>query len=409
MLSALGTYDSDSGAEGEAAQSAGAPAAKAAASPAAATPVAQTSAAEAKKATGRPAAAVPAPELHAPTCSCEECERLLERFSAKSLQTKGIRFKCKLCGETMARKETASTHFQQHHRTELQGFKREKNPKMFQPKPKAVAGKISFAREDILGTKKRPRDEDAAFGGWTKKEKPEPPPCEHPDYKEQMNEPILIAPPWESGSKPSDEDATQMDKEVDGHIAQAQIKRFCKRNSLEVRAGSCRCKLCFKMLGSVEETQKHIIDAHEADFKKEMTIWERYCLTTCKRQPPFGWVCKVCNLFFPSDGNVWRHLGKEVFIRQEERHLTEWHDREDRWGHEDDQECCGDGMSVGGGLSMESVNAMNQAQAREEALRQAKIDNTEEGPAPRGDNDDSEEEEPKGMAELGVVKEICEF
>jgi len=407
MLSALGAYDSDSDADGEAAQSAGTHAAKVAASPVAANPVAQTSAAVAKKARTeavcRPAAA--APEVHGATCSCEDCERLLERFAAKSLQTKGIRFKCKLCGETMARKETSSAHFQQQHRTELQGFKREKNPKLFQAKPKAAAGKISFAREDILG-KKRPRDADEAFGGWTKKEKPEPPPCEQPDYEEQMSQPILIAPPWESGSKPSNEDATQMDKEVDGHIAQAQVKRFCKRNTMEVRAGSCRCKLCFKIIGSVAETEKHIIDAHEQDFKKEMSIWERFCLTTCRRQPPFGWVCKVCNLFFPSDADVWRHLGKEVFIRLEERHLTNWHDREDRWGHEEDEECCGDGMNSGGGLSLESVQAFNQAAAREEALKQAK---TVEGPAPRGDGDDSDEEDTKAAAEIGVVKEIREF
>merc|ERR1712187_304789 len=57
---------------------------------------------------------------------------------------------------------------------------------------------------------------------------------------------------------------------------------------------------------------------------------------------------------------VWRHVGKEVFIRQEERHRDLWHEREDRWGHEQDQECCGDGMNIASGLSYDSVRMFNE-------------------------------------------------
>jgi len=256
--------------------------------------------------------------------------------------------------------------------------------------------------------RKRPIDPDKAFGGWAKREKPEPPPCERAEAELAAAEPVLTAPPWASGTRPSDEDASQMDKEVDGHIVQAQVKRFCKRNLLEINPTSVRCKLCFKIIGTAAETEKHIIDAHREDFEKEMGIWERFLFTTCRRQPPFGWVCKVCNLFFPSDGAVWRHLGKEVFIRREERHMTQWHEKEDRWGHEEDEECCGDGMNVGRGLSYESVKRFNEAARREAELLDAK-ENQAMGPANRPEESDEEEAPPPPEEELGKVQFIKEF
>jgi len=331
---------------------------------------------------------------------------LLLRFVAKSVQTKGIRFKCRLCGEMMATKAVSSLHFQSAaHAADLQAFKRQKNPKIFEAAKaaaKAEVPKISFARDAVLG-KKRPVDEDASFGGWTKKEKPEPPPIMRPEYQQEA-EPILQAPPWQNAQRPSNENASQMDKEVDGHIAQAQVKRFSKRNVLEVNPTTVRCKLCFKVIGTLPEAERHVVACHCEDFEKEMKIWERFCHTSAKRQPPFGWVCKICSTFFPSDADTWRHLGKEVYIRREERHLTQWHDKEDRWGHEDDQECCGDGMSVGGGLSFESVQRFQEASKREDAERDAKAMASNKG-------DESSEDEPVPVpeAEIGRVKMVTEF
>merc|ERR1712232_601006 len=85
---------------------------------------------------------------------------------------------------------------------------------------------------------------------------------------------------------------------------------------------------------------------------------------------------KVCQLFFPTDGAVWRHLGKEVYIRKEERHLDDWHNKEDRWGHEEDEECCGDGIGFARGMSYDTVKLMNEAALRrEEEEAAAQIDN----------------------------------
>lgn len=411
MLSALGSYGSDDeGSGGEAVARPSPPAVAALGGRAAGEDAKlRASATTARK---RPEAVVPSCPVfeevgHGAECECDDCHSLLARFSAKSLQTKGIRFKCRLCGDTQAKKESSSAHFQQRHAAELQAFKKEKKPKLFVAKRRQAlpAAKISFAREDIL--RKRPRDADEAFGGWTKKEKPAPPPCEQPEYQDQMP-PVLTAPPWANAQRPTDEDASQMDKEVDGHIAQAQVKRFCKRNTLEVRSGECRCKLCFKMVGDAAATARHVMEAHEEDFQKEMKIWERYLFTTCRRQPPFGWVCKVCSLFFPSDGAVWRHMGKEVYIRHEERHLTTWHDKEDRWGHEEDGECCGDGMNSGGGLSMESVQMFQQEHARQE--RQEALERAKglAGAAPR-DEDSGDDQIGPALEEVGVVKQISEF
>lgn len=411
MNTLLGSYDSgeeeeeaEGAAEGEATVAAVKTAAPRATAPVAAVktaaPIPRKSAEAGRSALAPP----PEPEIeqasHLATCQCDDCEALLARFAAKNLQTKGIRFRCKFCDEAMAKKENSSAHFRQRHGEHLQGFKKEKNPKLFEKKRRAQGpAKISFARDDIL--KKRPRDIDEAFGGWAKKEKPEPPPCEVAEQQGET-EPILTAPPWANAQRPIDEDASQMDKEVDGHIAQAQVKRFSTRNTLEVRAGQARCKLCFKMIGLASCCAKHVIEAHEDDFQREMQIWERFLFTTCRRQPPFGWVCKVCQLFFPTDAAVWRHLGKEVFIRREERHQTVWKDKEDRWGHQEDEECCGDGMS-GGGLSMESVKLIQQEAAREEAVAQAKRMSVKKG------EESGEEEGPANLADVGVVKPISEF
>lgn len=311
----------------------------------------------------------------------------------------------------MASKALAGLHFQKQHVEELQAFKRQKLPALFQALPKlgqekAAVSKISFAREDIL--KKRPVDDAVSFGGWAKKEKPELPPCERPE-NQQPDEPVLTAPPWMNASKPVDTEATQMDKEVDGHVVQAQIKRFSKRNVLEVNPTSARCKLCFKVIGTSTECEKHIAETHKEDFEKELQMWERFLFTVCKRQPPFGWVCKVCNQFFPSDAMTWRHLGKEVFLRREERHMTQWHEKEDRWGHEEDAECCGDGMSFGQGFSFDSIRRFNEEARQQNDLREAReIESI--GPANKpSTNEEEEDEEPAEPTDVGEVKFIREF
>jgi len=300
--------------------------------------------------------------LHGPDCECEHCEMLMLRFMAKNLQTKGIRFKCKLSGALFQSKAAAAAHFRKNRAIELQAFKKAKMPSLFQIGPSkeqlaAIARQKAFARDCVLG--KRPVDEDWSFGGWAKKEKPLPPPCETPEYEGMMNAPVFTAPPWEGQAKPTDDDATEIDKEIDQRVNQAQTLRFCKRNVLEVKKDLVRCKLCYKTLPNAFACEEHIVKEHEDDFQKEQKIWERFLFTVCKRQPPFGWQCKICSIFFASDGACWRHVGKEVYIRQEERHMSMWHEKEDRWGHAEDEECCGDGMNVGRGLSYESVLAFN--------------------------------------------------
>lgn len=312
---------------------------------------------------------------HGAFCDCEDCEGLVARFIAKSLQTKGIRFKCKLCGELVTKKADAANHFQESHSSDLQAFKRQKQPKLFEPeKKRSAVAKISFARDDVLG-KKRKIDEDAEaeddrFGGWTKKEKPELPPCEQPGYHEMIvQEDVFTAPPWMNQPVPlqGDTDATDTEKVVDQHVSQAQMRRFTSRNVLEVKRDVVRCKLCYKTNSSTAECEKHIIATHQDEFNKELQIWHRFLYTYCKRQPPFGWVCKICNLFFPTDKSTFRHIGKEIHIRRDEKHADMWREKEDRWGHEADQECCGDGMNVAQGLSYESIKLFNEQAAKLQA------------------------------------------
>ena len=252
-------------------------------------------------------------------------------------------------------------------------LRRQKLPKLFRSGPTKeelaeLARQRGFARDKVL---KRPLDEDAAFGGWAKKEKPPPAPIETQEYDTMMQAEVFTPPPWEGQQRPTDDDATEMDKDVDKRIIQAQTLRFCKRNVLEVKKDVVRCKLCYKTLSSAKACEDHILQQHEEDFKKEIKTWERFLFTTCKRQPPFGWVCKICQIFFASDGACWRHVGKEVYVRHEDRHMAAWHDKEDRWGHAEDEECCGDGINVTGGLSYESVMAFHKAQAVEEAAKQS--------------------------------------
>lgn len=300
---------------------------------------------------------------HSSACECEDCNGLMARFVAKSLQTKGIRFKCKLCSDLVARKADAAEHFQILHAKDLQAFKQQKMPKLFQEAKKsaAAAKKISFAREDVLG-KKRKIDDEVDFGGWAKKEKPEPAPCETDEYQEALQSDVFTAPPWMNMPAPllTTEGASDTDKQIDAHVNQAQVRRFSSRNILEVNATTVRCKLCYKTLPGKIQAEKHVFETHQAEFEKETEIWHRFLLTSCKRQPPFGWVCKICNLFFPTDQATWRHLGKEVYIRREERHAGSWHEKEDRWGHQDDQECCGDGINVSHGLSYDSVKVFQE-------------------------------------------------
>jgi len=344
-------------------------------------------------------------EQHDAFCECTDCSMLLLRFMAKHLQTKGIRFKCKLCNAMFTSKDGAADHFRKIHTAEVQAFKKEKMPRLFQNGPSkeelaALARQRAFARDKVLG--KRLADEDASFGGWAKKEKPAPPPCETPEYEGMMQSEIFTAPPWE-GQRPTDDDATEMDREVDKRITQAQTLRFCKRNVLEVKREVVRCKLCYKTLPSARACEEHISKDHEEDFKKELKMWERFLFTTCKRQPPFGWVCKICQTFFASDGACWRHVGKEVYIKFEERHMGAWHEKEDRWGHAEDEECCGDGINAGGGMSYESVLAFNKAQADEErenerlALKKASQQVQEESSS-------SDDDEP-----VGKMQQIEEF
>lgn len=207
-----------------------------------------------------------------------------------------------------------------------------------------------------------------------------------------------------AGQKPTDDDATEMDREVDKRITQAQTLRFCKRNVLEVKKDTVRCKLCYKTLPSTRACEEHIGKDHEEDFKKELKMWERFLFTTCKRQPPFGWVCKICQIFFATDGACWRHVGKEVYIKFEERHMGAWHEKEDRWGHAEDEECCGDGINVGGGLSYESVMAFHQAQAAEEEAKN-RLEMKKASQAVQEESSSSDEEEEK----VGKVQQIEEF
>jgi len=330
---------------------------------------------------------------HGSACDCEDCRGLLARYVAKNVQTKGVRFRCKMCSEMVGTKAAAGQHFQRMHAADLQDFKRQKGPHLFRAVPRSdiasvmMSRTVSFARDDVL--RKRPVDVDSSFGGWARKEKPEPPPCESEAYQAALAEPIFTAPPWEGKSRPTEDDATAVDKDVDIRITAAQMRRFCTRNVLEINPQTVRCKLCYKTFGSSAETQRHISEAHRDDFMKEQQIWERFLHTCCRRQPPFGWVCKVCQIFFPSDGAVWRHVGKEVYIRREERHLNLWHEKEDRWGHEEDEECCGDGMNVARGLSYDSVRKL-----QEEARRLQDEQEARQIDAPGGTNDgDSEEEE----------------
>jgi len=334
---------------------------------------------------------------HGCFCDCEDCKGFLARFAAKNLQTKGVRFRCKMCGDMVGAKAAASQHFLRMHAADLQDFKQKKGPHLFRAVPRSdiasvlMSRTVSFAREDVL--RKRPTDVDSSFGGWAKKAKPEPPPCESEAYQAAVAEPIFTPPPWEGKSRPTDDDATDMDKDVDRRIAMAQLRRFCTRNILEITPKTVRCKLCYKTLGSSAETERHIVEAHQDDFLKEQQIWERFLHTSCRRQPPFGWVCKVCQIFFPSDGAVWRHVGKEVFIRREERHLETWHQKEDRWGHEEDEECCGDGMNVANGLSYDSVRKLQEEARRLQEDQEARQMDASAARY-RGSNDgDSEDEE----------------
>lgn len=345
-----------------------------------------------------------AKEEHDSFCKCEDCSTLLLRFLGKNLQTKGIRFKCKLSGQLFASKAEASGHFMEAYAAELQTFKKQKMPKLFQTgMTKEQLDKLlrqqAFAVDRVLG--KRPADVDASFGGWAKKEKPAPAPCETEEYAEMMEDPVFTAPPW-AQQRPSNDDATEMDKGFDKQIFEAQTTRFCKRNILEVKKDVVRCKLCYKTLGSTRECEAHIRSEHKNDFEKEIKIWERFLFTTCKRQPPFGWVCKICQIFFPSDGACWRHVGKEVYIRGEERHRGSWQDKEDRWGHEEDEECCGDGFNANG-LSMESVMQIRRAEeakAKADAAAAAQKKAQEEESSSSSDSEDNK---------IGKVQAIREF
>ena len=81
-----------------------------------------------------------------------------------------------------------------------------------------------------------------------------------------------------------------------------------------------------------------------------------------------------------------------------------WHEKEDRWGHAEDEECCGDGINSAGGLSYESVLAFNKAQAEEEARKKCM---EEENAKKRAeDSSSSSDEEP---AAVGKVQPIEEF
>merc|ERR1712050_461873 len=63
--------------------------------------------------------------------------------------------------------------------------------------------------------------------------------------------------------------------------------------------------------------------------------------------------------------------GSQVFIRHEERHMENWHQKEDRWGHDEDEECCGDGMNFARGLSYDSVKQMHEEAKRTQMEREA--------------------------------------
>mmetsp|Transcript_40219 Transcript_40219/g.72420 ORF Transcript_40219/g.72420 Transcript_40219/m.72420 type:complete len:403 (+) Transcript_40219:148-1356(+) len=245
-----------------------------------------------------------------------------------------------------------------------------------------------------LAKKRKIDDGDVNFGGWAKKEAPEPAPCETDAYQEAMQADIFTAPPWMSMPAPllTSEGASDTDKQIDTHVSQAQVRRFSTRNILEVNATTVRCKLCYKTHPGRAQAEKHVFEAHQTEFEKETEIWHRFLVTSSKRQPPFGWVCKICNLFFPTDQATWRHLGKEVFIRREERHAGSWHEKEDRWGHEQDQECCGDGINVAMGLSFDSVKLF-----REQAQRLAGQDPARAGGAATGEAD-SEDDDDEGVA-----------
>mmetsp|Transcript_21042 Transcript_21042/g.48718 ORF Transcript_21042/g.48718 Transcript_21042/m.48718 type:complete len:304 (+) Transcript_21042:172-1083(+) len=301
-----------------------------------------------------------------------------------------------------ARKAEASDHFVSAHAAELQAFKKQKMPELFEP-PKPKKSAVSFDLKDVLG--KRPADSDASFGGWEKKAKPEPPPCETQGYQETMSEPVIAPPPWTTQPSPMLNEGSDTDKQVDAAVRQAQVRRFTKRNILEVSANVVRCKLCYKTHQTPAEAANHIMEAHKTDFQKEMDLWNRFLLTTAKRQPPFGWVCKICQIFFPADQDVWRHLGKEVYLREEERHLSQWHEKEDRWGHQEDEECCGNGINVAG-MSYQHVQEYNQAFANqygnpgEDGKAVAGGQAGEDGKESESDDSDEEPKAPQFISEF---------
>lgn len=343
---------------------------------------------------------------HGPNCECEDCGSLLARFCGKSLQTKGIRFKCKLCGDMMGRKDQSTGHFLQRHAADLQAFKRQKEPVLFAKKPKVTPGKpkISFSRDDVLGKRRTIDEEDVNFGDWAKKEKPEPPPCESEEFQDQMREAadaVITAPPWMAQSKPDDSDATPEDQMLDKQVLMAQMTRFTSRNVMVVKADTVRCKLCYQTHKSEFRCEQHIISAHQEEFAKEGELWNRFCHTSSKRQPPFGWACKICQLLFPTDGAAWRHLGKACFILKEMKHADLWRQKEDKWGHEEDGECCGDGMNVARGLSYDSVKLFN-----EEANKASRAPTDVPG---RDDASSSDDDEKAGPRPEPGRQKITEF
>lgn len=71
-----------------------------------------------------------------------------------------------------------------------------------------------------------------------------------------------------------------------------------------------------------------------------------------------------------------------------------------RWN----EECCGDGINVGGGLSYESVMAFHQAQAAEEEAKN-RLEMKKASQAVQEESSSSDEEEEK----VGKVQQIEEF
>lgn len=314
-------------------------------------------------------------EKHHCLCSCDDCAPLASRFCAKSVVTAGVKFRCKICKLTFAKKADAGLHCQATHGTELQEFKREKNPALFEElkeKDKYVPDAAIFAVDSVLRSEVlKKRKATSTFGEWEKRDDsltqelmgPLPPELIEADSSGPLQIPTEFMRDQDGNLKEVEVSARGYDisaKQIEDNIGDAQMRTFCFKHILEVAPGTVRCKLCYGTFPTVKETEKHIGIDHKKEFDTEIETWLRFCRTSSRRQPPQGFVCMVCNKMFPDDASVWRHLGKEVWILNRRLHMEAFEEKKGKWLHAEEEECCGDGINVGVGVSYDTVKAFNK-------------------------------------------------